>query len=304
VFVANATTGVRTVLASLRPDATSEIVTTDHAYPAVRTQLAVGSREDGYTTRVVPLPFPMPNADAIVAAVVDALSPRTTLLVIDHVAAPSGLVLPIERIAAAARQRGIPVLVDGAHAAGMLPVDVSALGVDFWVGNLHKWICAPKAAAVLWIAPQWREQIRPLVPAVQYDEGLQPAFDWTGTTDPTPILAAPSALDFFDSLGWDTVRSHNRSLATEGARAVAAALGTELPVSDELSGALRIVDLGRSFDPAAARSLEQRLYDEHRIEVPVTYVNGNRWLRLSAQVYNDISDYERLASVLRSLLRE
>jgi isopenicillin-N epimerase len=301
VFVANATTGVQTVLASLDLDASSEIVTTDHAYVGVRVQLDVLARRTGCAVKVVPLALPLRDSDEIVAA---ALSPATTLLVIDQVASPTGVVFPVADIATAARAHEVPVLVDAAHAVGMLPVDVAALDVDFWVGNLHKWLCAPKSAAVLCVAPTWRDRIRPLVPSAQYDDGLRPSFDWTGTSDPTPIFAALSACDFFDDIGWDAMRRHNNALAASGARAVAGALGTDLPVADELSGSMRIIDLGRTLEPDAARSLEQRLYDEHRIEVPITAIDGHRWIRISAQLYNRISDYELLAGVLPGLLRD
>jgi isopenicillin-N epimerase len=304
VFVANATTGVQTVLASLDLDASSEIVTTDHAYVGVRVQLDVLARRTGCVVKVVPLALPLRDPDEIVDVVTAALSPATTLLVIDQVASPTGVVFPVAAIAAAARAHGIPVLVDGAHAVGMLPVDVAALDVDFWVGNLHKWLCAPKSAAVLSVASPWRDRIRPLVPSAQYDDGLRPSFDWTGTSDPTPIFAALSACDFFDDIGWETMRGHNNALAASGARAVAAALDTDLPVADELSGSMRIIDLGRTLEPDAARSLEQRLYDEHRIEVPITAIDGHRWIRISAQLYNRMSDYELLADVLPGLLRD
>ena len=304
VFVANATTGVQTVLASLDLDADCEIVTTDHAYVGVRVQLDVAARRTGCAVKVVPLPLPLHDRREIVDIVASALNPATTLLVIDQVASPTGLVFPVADIAAAARAHGVPVLVDAAHAVGMLPVDVSALGVDFWVGNLHKWLCAPKSAAVLSVASPWRDRIRPLVPSAQYDDGLAPSFDWTGTSDPTPVLAALSACDFFDGLGWETVRQHNNALAASGARVIAAALGTAVPVADQLSGSMRIVDLGRELKPDAARSLEGRLFDKHRIEVPITGIDGHRWVRVSAQLYNRLTDYELLAEVLPGLLDE
>jgi isopenicillin-N epimerase len=304
VFVANATTGVQTVLASLDLDASSEIVTTDHAYVGVRVQLDVLARRTGCVVKVVPLALPLRDPDEIVDTVAAALSPATTLLVIDQVASPTGLVFPVADIAAAAHAHGVAVLVDAAHAVGMLPVDVAALDVDFWVGNLHKWLCAPKSAAVLSVAPRWRDRVRPLVPSTQYDDGLRPSFDWTGTSDPTPVIAALSACDYFDDLGWATVRQHNNALAASGARMIAAALNTDLPVSDQLSGSMRIIDLGRMLEPDAARRLEGRLFDTHRIEVPITAIDGHRWVRVSAQLYNRMADYELLAAVLPSLLDE
>jgi isopenicillin-N epimerase len=302
VFVPNATAGVQTVLASLGLGAGDEIVTTDHAYVAVRRQLAVLADRAGVTVRVVPVPLPVSGPDEVAAAVLGGLGPATRLLVVDHVASPSGLRFPVERLVAAARVRDVPVLVDGAHATGLLPVDLRSLGADFWVGNLHKWLCGPKAAAVLCAAPRWRDVLRPLVPAVGYGEGLHPAFDWTGTADPTPVLAAPTAVWVFGELGWPAVRRRNEALAAEGAALVAAGVGTSLPVPDEMATAMRVVDLGRELPAACAREVERRLADEHQVQVPVTDLGGHRWLRLSAQLYNTIDDYRRLAAVLPGVL--
>lgn len=304
VVTTNATTGVQTVLSSLDLTAGSEIVTTDHSYGAVRVQLQALHRRTGCALRVARVGLPVGDPADIVAAVMAQVSAATNLVVLDHVASPSGVIFPVAPIAAACRARGVPVLVDGAHAAGMLPVDLGELGVDFWVGNLHKWICAPKTAAVLSIAPQWRELIRPLVASNDYDSGLLPAFDWTGTVDPTPLLAAVTSVELLTAIGWDAIREHNRLLAAAGARVLADALGTQLPVPDVLAGALRTVDLGQVLEAPTARLVERRLFDEHRIQVPVTALDGHRWIRLSAQLYNTPGDYDRLARVLPALLAD
>lgn len=299
VFVDNATTGTQTVISQIRLAASDEVLTTDHCYPAALAQLHRAVAAVGAQLRIAPVALPAESIASVADAVLSELSARTRLLVIDHVASCSGLVFPVEQIVAECHGRGIPVLVDGAHAPGMLPVDLGSLGADFWVGNMHKWVCAPKASAVLYAAPQWRDQLRPLVASHGLSLGYQPAFDWTGTRDPTAILAVPAALDFFDRAGWPDVRQHNNDLAQHGADLVAGRIGTRYPHVDRLAAAMRLVPLPAPLTEAEARALETRLLDEHGVVVPVTSHGGWRWLRVSAQLYNTLADYERLADALR-----
>jgi isopenicillin-N epimerase len=298
VFVDNATTGVQTVIAQAALLPGDEVLTTDHCYPAVLAQLRRAAAGTGAELRIAPVPLPADGQAAVTEAVLSGLTPRTRLLVVDHVASCSGLVFPVAEIAAHCRKQGVPVLVDAAHAPGMLPVDLSQIGADFWVGNLHKWVCAPKASAVLYAAPQWRETLRPLVASHGVADGYRPAFDWTGTRDPTALLAVPAALSFFDQAGWQAVRQHNNDLARRGAELVAARLGTRTGSADGLAAAMRLVELPRPLTEAGARALELRLLERDRVVVPVTYLGGWRWLRLSAQLYNTVADYERLADAL------
>ncbi len=298
VFVDNATTGTQTVIAQVRLVAGDEVLTTDHCYPAVLAQLNRAVAAAGAHLRVAPVRLPAQSTASVCEAVLSGLSKRTRLVVVDHVASCSGLVFPLEEIVTHCRGRGIPVLVDGAHAAGMLPVDLAGLGADFWVGNMHKWVCAPKASAVLHVAPQWRDALRPLVASHGLTLGYQPAFDWTGTHDPTAILAVPAALDFFDSAGWPRVRQHNNELARRGAELVAGRIGTSYPHVDALAAGMRLVPLATPLSEADARAMETRLLEKHRVVVPVTNHDGWRWLRVSAQLYNTVEDYERLADAL------
>lgn len=302
VFTDNATTGTQTVIAHAGLAPGDEVLTTDHCYPAVLAQLRRAVDAAGAVLRVAAVPLPVASGQAIADAVLSGLTGRTKLVVVDHVASLSGLVFPVEQIAAQCRLRGVPLLVDGAHAAGMMPVDLGKLNADFWVGNLHKWVCAPKASAVLHAAPQWRDTLRPLVASHGAFDGYQPAFDWTGTRDPSALLAVPAALAFFDQAGWPAVRQHNNELARQGAEYVAARIGTGSPDFGGLSAAMRLVRLPEPLDDSAARALERLLFDRYQIVVPVTSHSGWRWLRLSAQLYNTMTDYERLADGLKAEL--
>lgn len=299
VFVDNATAGAQTVITQTRLGPGDEVVATDHCYPAVLTQLRRAAGIAGARLQITPVPLPAADPARVAEAVICQLTPRTRMLVVDHVASCSGLVFPVNQIVAACRQAGVPVLVDGAHAPGMLPVDVDRLGADFWVGNLHKWVCAPKAAAVLYAAPQWRDELRPLVASHGHLDGYRQAFDWTGTRDPSALLAVPAALSFFHQIGWQAVWEHNNDLARRGAGLVAQRLGTHPPdTAPGLAAAMRLVPLHDRLDEHDARALELRLSSDHGVVVPVTQHGGRSWLRVSAQLYNTLADYERLAAAL------
>lgn len=298
VFVPNATTGTATVLTSLPWSAGDEVVVTDHAYPAVNQQLQRLAAAAGIVVRRVHVSLFPASASEVIDAVTGAITPATRLVVVDAIASPTGMVMPVGEIVAAAHRRGVPVLVDAAHAPGQIHVDLTSDQPDFWTGNLHKWVCAPRAVAVLSVAEAWRPTIRPLVASHGFDEGYQPAFDWTGTWDPTPILATPAALHFWQAAGgWDVVRRRQRELVTAGAAAVAEALGgARVGPAPDFAAAMRVIDLGRALDYGDGVALSRRLLDEHRIETVVMHFDGTSWLRMCGQIYNTPSDYERLAA--------
>jgi isopenicillin-N epimerase len=251
----------------------------------------------------VPVPLEGGDRASVTSTIIAGLTSRTKLAVIDHVASGTGMIFPVEEIAAECRRRQIPILVDGAHAAGLLPVDLTRLGADFWTANMHKWICAPKASAVLHVAPQWRDIIRPLVASHGFGDGYQEAFDWTGTRDPAPMLSVPAALAFFGNAGWDAVRRHNSDLARQGAELIAEHTATSAPDLGDLAAAMRLVRLPAALAGVDRRALERRLFDEYRVVVPVMYQyeGAPLWLRVSAQLYNTLDDYKRLAHAVREL---
>jgi isopenicillin-N epimerase len=303
VFVANATTGTSTVLASLAQTfaAGDEVVLTDHRYHAVAVQADAVAGRYGLSPVVAHVPLDSRSADDVVAAITDRFTSRTKLLVVDSIASPSGFVFPVEQIVAAAHERGVPVLVDAAHAPGQIANDLAAISADFWVGNLHKWVCSPRAAAIMSIAPQWRDVVRPHVPSHLYAEGLQPAFDWTGTFDPVNLLAVPAALDFWDALGWDDVRRQQNELVDDGASRAAAALGTSVPVADRFRAAMRVIELPRVLSAEESRDVENALSAKHQVEVSVMAMHDKSWVRVCGQVYNSAGDYNRLAAALPEL---
>lgn len=306
VFVANATAGTATVISSLAAsfEAGDELLTTDHRYGAIAAQLERSARERGTTSVVAHVPLDVTSPTEVVAAITERITPRTKLLVVDGIASLSGFVFPVREIAAAAHELGVPVLVDAAHCPGQVDVDVLGSGVDFWVGNLHKWINSPRGAGFLYVAPRWRQTIRPQSASHGFAGSLHEAFDWTGTFDPVTILAVPAALDFWQRHGgWDEVRATQRSIVDDGAARVAKALGTEVAIADEFTAAMRIIELPKVLDADTARSLETTLAESYRIELSLMPLHGKSWARVCGQIYNEPSDYERLGEALVALLQ-
>ena len=305
-FIPNATAGVNHILKCLSLGPEDDMVISDHGYGAVIKTLRRIAELHGPRLIIAPVPLSVRTADEIADTLLSALTPRTRLLVVDHIASATAVIFPIDRIVAECRKRGVLVLVDSAHGPGMLPVDVNRLAPDFWTGNFHKWCCAPKGSAALWVAPQHRVRIRPLITSHGYDKGFRDEFDWTGTADPTAFLATPFALAFLENLGWQRIRTHNHTLALQGREVVCRALGTEPPIADpdRLHGSMTLVALpeGVVSNETEGDRLHDLLWDEYRVQVPVMAWNGRGYVRLSAHVHNCPADYDRLAVALPDAL--
>jgi isopenicillin-N epimerase len=298
-FVENATAGCNAVLASLPLGAGDEILLTDHGYAAVRNAAAHIARRTGARVVEAPIRFPLHDPAGIADAVGSRLGPRTRLVILDHITSPTAVILPIAELCAMCRAAGARVLVDGAHAPGMLALDIPAIGADWYVGNCHKWLMAPKGAGFLWANPSAQADLHPLVISHGYGRGFCAEFDWIGTRDPTAWLAVADAIDFHELLGGQELRRRNAALAREAAAMLAAEWRTERGTSDALTGSMASVRLP-VHEPASterAAALRIRLFEEHRIEVAVAAFAGALWARVSAQAYNEPADYARLARV-------
>ena len=248
-FVPNATTGVNTVLSALEFEAGAEIVITDHTYPACRNAVQYWAGRRGLQTRIAKLPFPVSSPEELTRAILAEVTPLTKLVLLDHITSPSGLIMPLESLVGTLHERGIDTLVDGAHGPGMLPLDLDGLGAAYYTGNLHKWCCAPKGAAFLWVRRDRQALIHPLVishgwAAPRSDRSrFLLEFDWPGTLDPSAILSVPTALDFLASLfpgGMPDLYAHNHALALHGRDSLCAALGTLPPSPDAILGSLAV----------------------------------------------------------------
>ena len=303
-FVPNATAAASTVLGGFPLGPQDAVLLTDHGYGAVRIAATRWTARAGARLDIVHVPLDADDS-TVAETVLDAVHEGTRLVVLDQVTSPTARRMPLVDLVPALRERGVSVLVDGAHAPGMLDVDVEALGADFWIGTLHKWCCAPRGTAVLHAAPRWRDRLLPLVASWGEPQGFPSAFDDTGTSDPTAWLAAPRALRQLESIGLDRLRRHNVELAVAGQMKVAAALGLDastLPRDAAVSMQLVPLPEGMVTDHAAAAALQARIGEQAAVEVAVTTWAGRGFVRLSAQAYNAPADYRRLAADLPGLL--
>ncbi|GIG02017.1 aminotransferase class V-fold PLP-dependent enzyme [Catellatospora citrea] len=305
-FVANATTGTSLVLAAVAAGEGDEIVVTDHGYHAV--ELAVEDQHRRRGVRVVTAPVELGASEAdTVAAVLDRVGPRTRLVIVDQVSSATAQRHPVHAIAAALRERGVPLLVDGAHAPGMLDRPVAGLVADFWVGNLHKWAFAPPGAALLHVAPDWRDRMVPLVVSHSQPDGFPLFLEQQGTLDHSPWLAVPAGLDVFDRFGFDTIQRHNVALAAYGQRVLGQALGLDpdtLPdPGPEVPMRLLPLPAGAARDVTDTAALRTRISVELGVEPNVMWWRDRAFIRVSAQIYNSAADYDRFAAGLPGLLR-
>ncbi len=303
VFVENATTGCNAVLRSLDFAPGDEILVLSHGYGAVIKAARYVASRTGAKVIYAPIPFPRTDDDAVVDSVARSITPKTRLAIIDHVTSHSALVLPLAAIVAACHARGVKVLADGAHGPGNLDLDVPATGADFYAGNCHKWLNASKGCAFLWVQPQHQAGLHPVTISHGYEQGYLAEFDWTGTRDMSAYLAVTAALDFHERLGGPALRARNRALAAEGAALIAGRLGSETSGGNVAANAMGLVRLpvtgARSQDRANA--IRTQLV-EAGTDLPINEVDGAIWLRISAQAYNEIEDFERLAKLLRAEL--
>ncbi len=298
VFVDNATTGVNAVLRSFALKPGDEVLITDHTYPAVRNAVRFVCSPAGARIVEARLPFPPEGPDGIVAAVRNALTERTRLAIFDLVSSGSAIVMPATAMARVCRDAGVRVLIDGAHGPGMLDLDLPALQADWVTGNAHKWLFAPRGCALLWATKEAQRDLHPTVISHGFEQGFVNEFDWTGTRDPTAWLAVPAALDFYRSMGDSALRARNHALAIAASELLAQQWGTETGAPAGMVAAMAVVRLpgGLPGTPVAAQAVHDRLWQKYHIEVPVMSIAQALWVRISAQIYNDLDDYRRLAA--------
>ncbi|MFB6274635.1 MAG: aminotransferase class V-fold PLP-dependent enzyme [Halothece sp.] len=310
-FVANATTAVNTVLRSLVFDPGDEILITDHGYNACSN--AVKFVADRYQAKVVvaEISFPVTSPQAVIDAILAKVSSRTRLALIDHVTSPTALIFPIAAIVQVLEEKGIPVLVDGAHAPGMLPLNLEEIGASYYTGNCHKWLCAPKGSAFLYVRDEDQQaQIRPLV--ISHGANREDAtrsqfhleFDWMGTADPTPYLCIPEAIQFWSQVlggGWEQAQQRNHELIVQAREYLIQQLGWLSPCPTDMMGSMSSLLLPKAeFSHLSSQQLHSKLFETFHIEVPVIkwFSPPQRLIRISAQLYNQFSDYQALATAL------
>jgi isopenicillin-N epimerase len=306
VFVPNATTGLNSVVRSLRLEPGDEVLATDHEYGALdRTWTFICEKRGArYVRRLLPLPIA--SAEEILDAVWSGVSDRTRVLFLSHVTSTTAVVLPVAELVRRARERGIVTVIDGAHAPGQIPLDLAALGADFYAGNCHKWMNAPKGSAFLYARRAMQPLLEPLVvswgwrsdrpgPSRFVDE-----YEWQGTRDIAAYLTVPAAIEFMHEHDWPAVQRACHDLARAGRDRINAVtrLAPLTPAGDGWFGQMATVAL----PPCDHEALQRRLFDEFTIEIPTFSWNGGSYLRVSIQAYNDVSDVDALVHALSRLL--
>jgi isopenicillin-N epimerase len=308
VFVPNATTGVNAVLQSLSFGPGEEILITNHTYAACRRAVEAIAERHHLRVVVVNIPFPIQSADDVIGAVLERASAQTRLALLDHVTSPTALVLPLASLVRELHGRGVDTLVDGAHAPGMVPLDLSALGAAYYTGNAHKWLCAPKGAAFLHVRRDRQARVHAPVISHGYAQGFQAEFDWTGTDDPTPWLCVPECLRYLPALvpgGWPALMQRNHELAVRARALLLARLGLPPPCPESMLGAMASIPLPEPAQGAAAKGLDaQGLHDWFRARGMEIWIHPHPrlLLRLSAQLYNDLEQFESLSERLHEAL--
>jgi isopenicillin-N epimerase len=296
VFVDNATTGINAVLHTFdfRPD--DELLILDHAYGAIRNAAEHATRVRGARVRVVTMPDVTGGTEVLLPTIKQALTSHTRLVLIDHITSESALILPVAEIASLCHHHGVAVLVDGAHAPGAIPLDITSLGVDWYSGNLHKWAWSPRSSGVLWTHSSRQGGLHHPVVSWGQDQGFRREFDWPGTRDPTAHLAAPVGIQYMTELGILNVQRYNHELAWNAGNAMASHWKTGLLGPESAIGTMVSVLLPERLGstPEEASRLRDALLFEDNIEVQIAAPRGRIYVRVSAQIYNDMNDVERL----------
>jgi len=319
VFVANATTGVNTVLRSLQFNPGDELLVTNHEYNACRNALNFVAERSGLRVVVAEVPFPIHREDEFVRPVIEKVTPRTRLVLLDHVTSQTGLVFPIERLVHELAAQGVDALVDGSHAPGMVPLDLQRIGAAYYTGNCHKWICAPKGAAFLQVRRDRQSDIRPLVISHGANSSRKDRsrflieFGWMGTSDPSALLSVSEALRFMSKLlpgGWPDIMRRNHELVVAARMLLCTALSIQPPCPDQFLGSLASLPIPDATTTTPAKSplyldpWQDQLLEVHQIEVPIIPwpAAPRRLLRISAQLYNSLPQYQKLANALHDLM--
>lgn len=302
IFVPNATIGLNQVARSLPLQPGDEILTSDHEYGALDyTWDFIASKAGAKVVRQT-VPLPLQRAEDFVEAIWAGVTPRTRVLFLSHITSPTALIFPLEELCNRARAAGILSIIDGAHVPGQLDVNLHALGADFYSGNLHKWLCAPKGSAFLYARREHHGWLEPLVISWgwHYGSSFVTQNQWQGTRDLAPFLSVPAAIEFQRAHEWPDVRRACHALARQTYQRITALTGLEPLSADSDEWFAQMVAL--PLPACDADALKARLYDEYRIEVPVTRQGERLCLRVSLQAYNSQDDVDALLAALRALL--
>jgi isopenicillin-N epimerase len=305
VYTQNVTISINIVARSLNLGAGDEVLTSDHEYGAMDRTWRFLAKERGFT--YVNRPVSLASQETFIDSFWSGVTPRTRVIFLSHITSPTALIFPVREIIQRARAAGIVTVIDGAHVPGQIPLDLDSLGADFYGGNLHKWLCAPKGAGFLYARPEMQSLLKPLVVSWGYEPEISGAsafvdqHEWWGTRDIAAFLSAPAAIKFQERNHWDKVRDACHVLARDAQQRICELTGLA-PLhaqSENWFAQLTAAPLPASTDLAA---LKVRLYDEHRIEVPLIAWGNMKLIRVSIQGYNSKRDVDHLLKALTKLL--
>ncbi len=324
VLVPNGTFAVASILQNLDTCPGDEVLITDHEYMAGQNELVRLARQRGLVVKVAKVPLPITGAEEITRGVLDAITPKTRLVVLSHLTSASALITPVAEVCRELNERGIDSLIDGAHAPGQVPINLEALAPTFYAASLHKWAGTPRGTGFVHVRRDRQDQFQPAVLSSRvHKQRTRPAylcdFDYVGTADYSPLCAIPFGLQHLGSLmpgGMAELQDRNHELVCRGRTIVQAAINgatgidVPLPAPESMIGSMATVFLPSipPFGPDDVRyddPLQDRLVEQHAIQVPIWDLpaTGHRMIRLSAQLYNSIEDFEHLAAALSDELR-
>lgn len=304
-FVENATAAVNAIIRSYPWQSGDEILMSCHAYPAVKNAVRFVAMQFHLTVREFSFSFPLQDTDEIVQSFTASIGQKTRLAIIDHVSSPLAIIYPLEKLLAVCRWHGVKSLVDGAHAPGMIPLNIQQLNADWYVGNCHKWLFAPKGCAFVWAAKQVQPYLQPTVISLRMDEGYPLSFDWVGTRDASAWLSITAALGFYQSVGGDEIPKQLHKFVIDMAQMLAADWGVELPAPSEQFAAMVTLPLPipGKWNQGMANQLRDSVWQRYQIEVPLFVLNEDQiWCRISAQLYNKEAEYKALSVAINQLI--
>lgn len=311
-FVENATVGMNIVANSVRLQAGDEVLLTNHEYGAVMRIWRRACEQVGADLVVRPLPLPLTSAEEAAEHFLDAVTPRTKLIVVSHVTSPTAVVQPVKQICRRARELGVPVCIDGPHAIAMVPLNLRELPCDFYTASCHKWLSAPFGSGFLYVRRRQQSVLQPLVVSWGRSLGGRPPawqdeYNWLGTRDPAACLAVPKAIEFLEDYGLTAFREQTHALAQYARRRMEELFGQRalVPDSPEWYGSMVAVPLPpsdiRRERPNLRDPLQEALWEQHRIETLIVEWHGQRLLRVSCHLYNTTDDIDRLIDALKGL---
>jgi len=304
-FVENATTGIGCVIQSLNLEEGDEILTTNHVYNGVRQLASHYCIENNLLYGEIDIPVPLTAPEDILQCIEEGLTTKTKLFIVDHVSSASAILFPIKEIVAICRKKAIQILVDGAHAPGMIDLEIDALAPDWYVGNLHKWVCAPLGAAFVWTSEPLRLLTHPMTVSHWLHQGYTEEFDWQGTRDISSWLTAVDAIKIGEQIGWAKIRQHNHEMATWMHETLVSAFDVQplLPIDGSFFGSMATVLLppGSPQTMDDCITLRDEIFSKSTLEVPIFEFQGKGMLRVSAQLYSKPHDIDRLIAAFKML---